>query len=308
MKTFARTFSVVGLVGAVTACGHYNQNETIANVDDAVAAANVDQNDDSLDANLTILPKPKPSPAQEQIPGTIVVEKSSYVERADIAYAAVMPKPPVAKCLLQAGSYLSDVVSAGATSFQAKVNYSKSSLIAISRSSCQDGQKVLVHQGSGFRGLAITNNKLGTPFKLLPQLIQIPMIPVLPDESGYHPVLASDESSKELSEAGSKGDSSSSLPGSRCGLPPPPPVVKKSCSVYGQRANIRIEDTGSLWKGTVVAPKGLISANWIKDECEYKSEILVDASSLKSVLSSTPQIHKPAPVPGSDPAPIAFVK
>ncbi len=157
MKRFTNTLGILGFCVLATACGNIEQLN-VANPSEELLELTETVSDDEL--NLRVMPVYRNS-------GAIVVESSIHVERADLAYATVIPQPPKAKCILHKGSLLTDLRESSASEIIGHVSYPKEVKISVTRSSCQQGQLIRVSAKSQFKGLALTKNREGVKFAQL---------------------------------------------------------------------------------------------------------------------------------------------
>lgn len=139
MKSSKALLIALGMAHLIAACGAPEQNSEVA----AVALSENQTTEEEELLNLSL-------PVANQ--GLFVVQSTISVERGDVVYAAVYPRPPTAKCLLSKGMQLTDVEGFYAGQFSATVKFAKGQLV--SKSSCQEGQKVLIDTASKFIGLA----------------------------------------------------------------------------------------------------------------------------------------------------------
>lgn len=266
MKLFKRVAEAVAIIGMATACGHYDINDPVTKVVDDEAANEAQQDDQLLALSLPI--------AGKSSQGVIVVERGVFVEKASKVKSN--PPPPASKCFLHATSHLITIEASGeklqdgseSSSFSATVSYPKTVKFPLSKSSCAEGQRIVVRQGHKFQGLAITRNRAGTEFLLLGK-----------------------------SNPGPLGVCSLIGPNPKC---LPTPKDGSSCSVHAGRQNVRISDDGQQLKGTVVAASAILSSDRIIGECEIKSELKLKGSSLAKALSTGGSI---SPLLGGDSLP-----
>lgn len=265
MKSLGLKSALLGICGLATACGSYtgNVDELLTELSDENTSAD-DQHADAEDESRFALSLPI---AEKNPVGVIVAKKTISVERAQKVSLGIQPPRPALKCVLHAASHLVKL-SAGekSSSFTATVTYPKGLKFALTRSSCQEGQLVNVRTGMGFKGTAITQNKDGVAFQMA-NFVSIPK-PVLCDEKFPE----------------------------KCAAIPVPVV---SCSVFGGRSNISLQDNPkkSEFLGTVIRASGPMDAMFRKNECENGARLIADSKSLQSVLSVAVAQPEPKPEP-----------
>lgn len=139
MKSSKVVLAALGFTQLIAACGAPEQQSELA------TAAQV-ESQKSEEEELLSLSLPIPNQ------GLFVVQSTTSVELGDVAYMTVYPRPPVVKCVLSKGMQLTNVEGSFGGQFSANVKHAKGHII--SKSSCQDGQKVLISTSSKFSGLA----------------------------------------------------------------------------------------------------------------------------------------------------------
>ncbi|MFZ9521657.1 MAG: hypothetical protein ACO3A4_14380 [Silvanigrellaceae bacterium] len=139
-------FCLLGLaIGFSTGCGRLEVNkQSVAGIDQRV------QSDEELEQyNLSL-------PIENKKIGSILVEKNISLQRL-VAVPLGAPEPASAsRCLLLAGSYLTQVKSSGPGAFSASVELPKKLALPAAKNNCKQGDLVATNAKEGFQGLAIT--------------------------------------------------------------------------------------------------------------------------------------------------------
>lgn len=277
MKNSQKAIHLLATLTFATACGSPVDELNESSIQLAQA---------QTDAELGLsLPKPPdasiPIPIPEPLPtfkyGHILVEKAVNLKHARSiggkfqsgcivhkGYKLVDVSPTPENYLVTTQSADLTLAPEGWSSFSATVVIPKNAL-KLTRSSCQNGARVVVSSNSGFEGLAIV--KSSTQFDVEPKVV--PMVACM-----------------------------------AIGCPKPPAEESKSCIVYSGRANIRItaEKFSGKFLGTVVSSGKIIDMMARKSECTAGTRIIADADALARALDPkriTPPHGCDKPVPGT---------